>query len=195
VNAVEHMQVSTLALPGNMRNWHLVPEYMRLRKSVFIDRMAWPLSVHDGLEFEQYDSFRAVYVIAHHGDQVLGGARLLPTDHEVGNGRYVYSYMIRDASRGLLPGLPANLCTEPPPVRPTTWELTRLVARGRTHVGAAVLNAVNTYLRAIGAKECLFLAPPLLSRMAERMGFGPRSLGPILVNGQGSFHVFACDVR
>jgi acyl homoserine lactone synthase len=113
----------------------------------------------------------------------------------MGTGRLIYSYMIRDACRGLLPGLPSNLCELPPPVDPGTWELTRLVADGRPNVGVAILEAANAWLRGNGGKDCLFLAPPRLRRMAEVLGYAPRMLGPVLQNAEGKFHVFACAVR
>jgi acyl homoserine lactone synthase len=189
------LTVSVLRMPENVRQWNLVSDYMRLRKAVFFDQMAWPLYVHDGLEYEQYDSLHAVYVIAHEAGQVIGGARLLPTSHQMGNGRLTYSYMIRDACRGLLPGLPSDLCEVPPLVNGGTWELTRLVANGRPNVGVAILDAANRWLREAGGKECLFLAPLRLRRMAELLGYAPRMLGPILQNTEGKFHVFSCAVR
>lgn len=195
MNLAADIEVSVLRMPEGLGRWNLVSDYMRLRKAVFIDRLAWPLYVHEGLEFEQYDTVHAVYVIAHDGSKVLGGARLLPTTHQMGSGRLVYSYMIRDASRRLLPGLPANLCDVAPPVCETSWELTRLVSQGPANVGISILEAVNAYLRQVGGRECLFLAPPRLRRMAELLGYGPRVLGPVLSNDEGPFHVFACDVR
>ena len=190
----EPFEVSVLSIPGGLGRWHLVADFLRLRKEVFIDRLAWPLYSREGLEFEQYDTVHAVYIVAHRGDVALGGARLLPTTHRVGEGRYVYSYMIRDACRGILPGLPTDLCDRPPPVDCDTWELTRLATLGDLKVAKAILQAANNHLKSQGARQCLFLALPELLRMAARLKFSPRALGALKANADGSFLVFSCDV-
>ncbi len=192
--SAEPFEISVLSIPDGLPRWHLVADFLRLRKEVFIDRLAWPLHARDGFEFEQYDTVHAVYIVAHRGDAALGGARLLPTTHRVGEGRYVYSYMIRDACRGILPGLPADLCDAPPPVARDTWELTRLATLGDLKVATAILQAVNAHLKSQGARQCLFLAPPALLRMAARLKFAPRALGALKANADGSFLVFGCDV-
>ncbi|WP_330447732.1 hypothetical protein FLP41_01715 (plasmid) [Paracoccus marcusii] len=77
--------------------------------------IAWHGLHHaEGIEFEQYDTFDTVYVIAHRDGRAIGGARLKRTDCSFGGGKVVYSYMIRDAHRGLLPGMPTNLCRDEP---------------------------------------------------------------------------------
>jgi acyl homoserine lactone synthase len=188
------LEVSVLRIPEGLDRWNLVADFLRLRKEVFINRLAWPLYARDGLEFEQYDTVHAVYVVAHCGDAVFGGARLLPTIHRVGQGKYTYSYMIRDACRNILPGLPQDLCDQPPPVEAQTWELTRLATLGDTRVGGEVLLAANQFLRSIGASRCLFLASPTFMRMAKRLGFTPEALGGVKANAEGSFLAFSCHV-
>ena len=68
--------VSIIELPGGVRDADLVAAFMRFRKSVFVDQMAWPLRHIEGSEFEQYDTFDTTYIVAHRGRDVLGGARL-----------------------------------------------------------------------------------------------------------------------
>jgi acyl homoserine lactone synthase len=189
------MEVSVIRIPDGLPQWNLVIAYLRLRKAVFIDRMEWPLYDCDGIEFEQYDTVHSVYLIAHDANGVLGGARLLRTSDRIGSGRFVYSYMIRDACRSLLPGLPADLCHAPPPSDTGVWELTRLAASNSAKVGGVILLAANAFLQSEGAKCCLFLAPPAFMRMAERMGFDPQPLGDIKQNTNGRFLVFSCAVK
>lgn len=188
------VEVSVLGVPEGLPKWNLVGQFMRLRKEVFLDRKGWPLYEHEGMEFEQYDTVRATYVVAHIGNDVLGGARLLRTTHSVGSGRWTYSYMIRDACRGLLPGLPTDLCDEPPPVDATVWELSRLATQGRADVASTILLEVNRFLKSQGAARCLFLAAPAVTRVAARMGRKLQSLGATRTNESGSFVVYACDV-
>jgi acyl homoserine lactone synthase len=188
------MEVSVLRIPEGLSNWDLVLSYLRLRKAVFMDRLGWPLYEVNECEFEQYDTVHAVYVVAHEGRKAVGGARLLRTSDTVGSGRCVYSYMIRDACRALLPGLPNDLCFSEPPVAADTWELSRLASSGSARIGEAILCAANNFLRDQNAQSCLFLAPPAFMRMASRMGFSPVALGDVKENQEGRFLAFQCVV-
>jgi acyl homoserine lactone synthase len=51
----------------------------RLRGRVFKDRLGWDVSVSDGLEIDQYDTFKPTYLLALEQDIVVGCVRLLPT--------------------------------------------------------------------------------------------------------------------
>ena len=185
------MQVSVLRIPDNIADWHLVHKFLKFRKDVFINRMSWELHHSEAMEFEQYDRIDTVYVIAHVGDTVVGGARLVRTDRQIG----FYSYMIRDACKGLLPGMPRDICDADPPVSPQIWELTRLAALPRAGLGELILTTSNAFLSDQEATECLFLGPPAFMRMAKTMQFEPRPLGKVTGNGDGRFLAFACGVR
>ena len=187
-------EVSVIRVPDGLPRWDLVTKYLRLRKEVFIDRLDWPLYEIEGMEFEQYDTVNAVYVIAHAGKEVLGGARLLRTTQNVGMGRITYSYMIRDACRDILPGLPADLCADEPPTDPFIWELTRLATLTGPEITSMILKKTNVFLKSEGAKSCLFLASPTFMRLAEKLGFLPIALGPVKENKDGKFLVFRCDI-
>ena len=186
-------EVSVLQFPKDGPRWNLVAKFLELRKTVFVDQMNWDLYHRAAMEFEQYDYFGAVYIVAHQGARVVGGARLIRTDWKFGSGKMVYSYMIRDAYLAHLPGLPANVCADEPPVDPETWELTRLTA---TVPGVAeqILSAANEYLKGIDAKRCLFLGPPAFMRMARGMGYEPKPMGRITGNQDGRFLAFSCAV-
>lgn len=188
--------VTVLRMPEGLPRWHLVRDFCVLRRTIFVGEMGWDLQLEGReweTEWEQYDSPDAVYVIAHRGDEVLGGARLLRTDREVGIGRVRYSYMIRDAYHGHLPGLPADICEAEPPATARAWELTRLAVRS-ARLGAAILTATNAFLKEVGADTCLFLGFPAFMRMARGMGYDPRPMGKMSGNGDGRFLAFSCDV-
>ncbi|MGY8635505.1 acyl-homoserine-lactone synthase [Bradyrhizobium sp. 14AA] len=51
----------------------------RLRGRVFKDRLDWEVSVSDGLEIDQYDTFRPTYLLVLEQSDVVGCVRLLPT--------------------------------------------------------------------------------------------------------------------
>ena len=116
-----------------------LPSSLVLRKEVFVDKMDWPLFHADSVEFEQYDTLTSVYILAHEGDEVIGGARLVRTDQYQSVGKIVYSYMIRDAYLENLPGLPSEICTEEPPVDPKVWELSRFTSLDNLWVGRGIL--------------------------------------------------------
>jgi acyl homoserine lactone synthase len=51
----------------------------RLRGRVFKERLEWDVSVSDGLEIDQYDTFKPIYLLALEQRDVVGCVRLLPT--------------------------------------------------------------------------------------------------------------------
>ncbi|MEO3415910.1 acyl-homoserine-lactone synthase [Roseovarius sp. CAU 1744] len=172
----------------------LIPEFHRLRKRVFVEDMGWQVPFDEDLEIEQYDCAETVYLIAHDTKfgGVLGGARLLKTTHVSAD--ETTSYMIRDAYFGRLPGIPATICRETPPLDDDVWELTRIISFGQTNLGPKILQAANDFLAREGARTCLFLGSPAFMRMARSMGFQARALGPIHSNEDGRYLAFSCDV-
>lgn len=168
----------------------MVASYLRMRKNIFIGKLAWDLQHTDAMEFEQYDSVDTIYVVAHEDGCVLGGARLLRTDRSVG----IYSYMIRDAYFKRLPGLPHEICSKEPPRSSDVWELTRLGTNGRPGVSDEILKRSNKFLSDQGASHCLFLGSPAFMRIARNMAFSPEPMGPISGNRDGRFLAFSCPV-
>ena len=160
-----------------------------------MDRKEWALQVAEGNEFEQYDTFDTAYVIAHVNREVVGGARLKRTDTTMGQGKIVYSYMIRDACLGLLPGLPKNLCNAIPPMDRSVWELTRMVVNGPRDVTRMILQATNDFLCKKDAASVLFLGSPAFLRMARSWDWPAHQLGPVTGNADGRFQVIECPVR
>lgn len=179
----------------NPEHTPLIHQFFRLRRSVFVDRLSWPLSVHDDLEFEQYDIIPlAHYVLAVSDGQVVGGARLLRCDTTMGTGAIRYSYMIRDAWRGVI-DLPRELCTDEPTISPKYWEFTRFAVSSRDpKIASGILRETLQFLQSKGACGCLFLGPPAFLRIARRHGFEPTVLGPLQMNDDGLFVAFKCEL-
>lgn len=188
--------VSVLKLPDDARYWHLVFDFLKLRRQVFIQKMKWQLMDDNGIEFEQYDVVGvASYVIAHRDDEVIAGARLVRCDAQIGSYPNDYSYMIRDAYLGKI-SLPSEICDEEPPNDKESWELTRLVStEADPEVARRVLEIANNFIFDQGGKQCLFLGPPGFLRMAKRYGFVPERLGKICGDDSGKFLAFKCDIR
>ena len=191
----DNFQITIQSMLTGTDKWNLVAAFLRLRRKVFIERMNWQLHHAEMMEFEQYDRMDTVYILAHSGDHVLGGARLLRTDRASGSGKVRYSYMIRDAYLGLLDALPRELCDDAPPCSEDVWELTRLISDGSPGVGEHILESANHFLSHQGASSCLFLGPPAFMRMARSMGFAPQALGKIQGNRDGRFLAFDCLVQ
>lgn len=187
--------VTILKLPQDAVRGNLVFDFLKLRRQIFIERMKWQLMDNKGIEFEQYDIVGvATYVIAHKGNEVIAGARLVRCDKVVGSPPNDYSYMIRDAYFGKI-SLPSDICDEEPPNDPESWELTRLVSVSRDPaVARAVLDISNDFIGEQGGKQCLFLGPPGFLRMAKSYGYTPRRLGKVSGDESGRFLAFACPI-
>lgn len=188
-------EISILRLPHSAARWDLVVDFLKLRKQVFINRKKWRLVEKDEIEYEQYDTATvATYVIAHRGQKVLGGARLLRCDTVIGSARHAYSYMIRDAYLGMI-DLPSEICSAPPPTDDKSWELTRLVSIDEDpRTARLILDEANDFIKLEGGKQCLFLGPPGFLRMARSYGYAPERLGKICGDESGRFLAFSCAV-
>ena len=93
----------------------------RLRGRVFKDRLDWEVSVSNGLEIDQYDTFRPIYLMLLEQTNVIGCVRLLPTA-----GRN----MLADTFPVLLDGNPAPRAT-------TIWESSRFCVDTETVAATA----------------------------------------------------------
>lgn len=179
-----------IELPKDVNRWDMVRKFFEFRRGMFVERLGWNLRQYEHMEFEQYDSFDTVYAVAHIDGNVVGGGRLRRTDQKNG----IYTYMIRDAVSGLLPGLPDNLLYDDAPVDTQIWELTRFGTNGEPGVAVALLYEINSYLRSRGATGCLCLGTPAFLRMASRFAWKVDQMGPICSNEDGRFLVFRCSI-
>ena len=103
------MKVIVRSRPALLHDSELTLGMHRLRGRVFKDRLGWDVSVSDGLEIDQYDTFKPSYLLALEQDVVVGCVRLLPT-----TGRN----MLADTFPVLLDGNPAPKTT-------AIWESSR----------------------------------------------------------------------
>ena len=98
----------------------------RLRGRVFKDRLDWDVSVSNGLEIDQYDTFKPTYLLVLEQNDVVGCVRLLPT-----TGRN----MLADTFPVLLDGNPVPKAT-------TIWESSRFCVDTQT-VAATAENGLH----------------------------------------------------
>lgn len=180
----------------NFELWPLVNQCLAERRRVFIEQKGWGLNTCEGIEYDQYDVFgAATYVIVHDAGKVIAGARLLRCDSRIGQGKHVYSYMIRDAYLGLI-DLPKGLCHSAPPTDSASWEMTRVFTLDRSMAALKLLiGAVRDHLVAQGAERLLCLGPKSLMRLGSILGFDSKILGDHLGNADGQFLAFEARLR
>lgn len=167
----------------NFRNIYeygtLLAKYLETRKSIFIDQLKWQVGEADGMEFDQYDTPACRWVVLHEFGEVLGGVRLLPSTAECG----VYSYMLRDAQRGILKGIPSDVLFFDAPVKPVVWEASRffvannVASSRRLAVQQELFHQMTTVAMEGGASSILGIVPSVWARWSRRLGVNASPVG------------------
>ncbi len=177
------MQTTTLSFANIHDHGELFANYLRARHDLFIVHNKWDLPESMGMEYDQYDTPASRWVVVHdEAGKVLAGNRLTPTTTRCG----IYSYMIRDAQRGLLDTIPADLLYAEAPVAETVWESSRLfvshdVPAGiRRQVHAKLVSELAASARALGATHCLTLLNANWPRWAGRVGVAMTAMGRVM---------------
>jgi len=177
------MLTTTLSFANLHNHGELFANMLRARRELFIVHNKWDLPEAMGMEYDQYDTPASRWVVVHDDQgRVLAGNRLTPTTAKCG----IYSYMIRDAQRGLLDTIPANLLTAEAPVGDHIWESSRLfVAHDvpssiRRRVHAQLIQQLGDTVRGLGATHCLTLLAATWPRWADRVGVKMRAMGPVM---------------
>lgn len=165
------MHGTTLSFANLHNHGELFANVLRARRESFIVRNQWNLPETMGMEYDQYDTPQSRWIAVHNPDgQVLAGVRLTPTTARCG----IYSYMIRDAQRGLLDSIPDDLLYGEAPVCEGTWEVTRgFVAAGipaniRHKVRMRLVMQMLRTSREEGIRTMLALLPSNWDRWAAR---------------------------
>ena len=162
------IMATTLSVANQHRFGELYVDFLRARKRVFIDHKKWDLPNTDGMEFDQYDTPQSSAVVVHEFGRVLAGVRLLPTTAYCG----CYTYMLKDAQRGLLQDIPETVLYQEAPVAPHVIEATRLFIT--PDVSAERRMLVQTKLMQAMASSAIF------QRWMTRLGFSAVPMGPKL---------------
>ena len=176
------MQVTTLSFNNMHKHGDLFANMLRARHKTFIERNRWDLPEADGMEFDQYDTPASRWVAVHEFGQVLAGVRLTPTTARCG----IYTYMIRDAQRGLLDTIPSDLLWQEAPVAPHIWESSRVFvsenvsSKDRLRVQINLIGEMVRAARELGATQVLGLIPEHSPRLARRTGIDCQPAGPVL---------------
>jgi len=177
------MMTTTLSFANLHNHGELFANMLRARRELFIVHNKWNLPEAMGMEYDQYDTPASRWVVVHDEEgRVLAGNRLTPTTTRCG----IYSYMIRDAQRGLLDTIPDTLLFEEAPVAEHIWESSRLFvshdvpAAIRRRVHAQLISQLGESVRGLGATHCLTLLAATWPRWADRVGVKMKAMGPVM---------------
>ncbi len=97
--------------------------------------------------------------------------------------------MVRDAQRGLLDAIPANLLDDAAPIADHIWDANRLfVAEGvepeiRKEVQMSLMGHMVRSARELGATTLLGLLPVGIPRLGRRLGIDMEAGGPVMKIG------------
>ncbi len=165
------MRATTLSFANLHNHGELFANVLRARRDSFIVKRNWDLPETMGMEYDQYDTPASRWLAVHDDTgQVLAGVRLTPTTHQCG----VYTYMIRDAQKGLLGTIPQDLLYDEAPVDPQIWEVTRgfvianLPAAQRQRVRLQLVLQMLRTSREEGISKMVALLPSNWHRWASR---------------------------
>jgi acyl homoserine lactone synthase len=188
---------TTLSFENLHAHGELFANVFRARRQSFIVQQNWDLPESLGMEFDQYDTPASRWIAVHDHGEVLGGMRLTPTTAYCG----IYSYMIRDAQRGMINTIPHNLLYEQAPVAANIWESTRVFVshkapmsiRRRIH-GMMVLEMIKA-ARENNASGIIALTAGNWERWYGRCGLSARAVGPMLDIDDAEFQCVMIDVN
>ncbi len=177
------MQATTLSFENMHNHGELFANLLRARRQSFIVQNNWDLPEALGMEYDQYDTPASRWVAVHQFGQILAGIRLTPTTARCG----IYTYMIRDAQRGLLDSIPSDLLYETAPVAENVWESSRVFVahdtpqRIRRVVHAHLIMEMSKSARELGATRVLGLIPANWPRWAKRCGLEAEAAGRVML--------------
>ncbi|MEO1678403.1 MAG: acyl-homoserine-lactone synthase [Pseudomonadota bacterium] len=177
------MLATTLSFANIHENGELFANLLRARRQSFIVQNKWNLPEALGMEYDQYDTPASRWVAVHDaGGQILAGIRLTPTTARCG----IYTYMIRDAQRGLLDTIPEDLLYYEAPVAEHVWESSRVFvshsieAKQRRRVHLNLMHEMSQAARSVGATRLLGLIPANWPRWAPRCGIDATAAGRVM---------------
>ena len=176
------IRATTISFRTMSQYGDLLVSFMEARKRVFIDHLHWDVPSVDGMEFDQYDTPASRWVAVHQLGRIYAGIRLTPTTARVG----IYSYMIRDAQRGLLDSIPSDLLYDEAPVAENVWESSRVFVahdtpeKLRRVVHLHLIDEMTKAARDLGATQVLGLISASWPRWAQRRGLDAHAAGRVM---------------
>ncbi|WP_417728265.1 acyl-homoserine-lactone synthase [Roseovarius sp.] len=188
-DAIGNIRTAALSFQNMHMFGDLLLNYLKARKSVFIDRLNWHICEADGMEFDQYDTPFCKWVVLVEFGEIVGGVRLLPTTATCG----IYSYMLRDAHLGLLDDFPTDVLFIHPPVESQAWEASRFFIKDsipgarRLMIQSLLFTEMSRIAEENGARYILGIVPAIWARWARRLNVTATPIGaPFTIDGSRS---------
>lgn len=191
------MQTTTLSFSNLHNHGELFANLFRARKQSFIVQKNWDLPESEDMEFDQYDTPQSRWIAIHELGEVLAGIRLTPTTAKCG----IYSYMIRDAQRGILGGsIPQDLLDAEAPVEDGVWECSRVFVSHsipqafRRKVHFKMVEAMTGSARELGATRLIALTGATWPRWYGRCGLDAEAIGRKMWIDDGHFQCVSINL-
>lgn len=173
----------------------LYHQHLKQRRKLFVDELGWPVPHDEQIEMDQYDRFDATYVLVEDQGEVVAYARLLPTTSEVVFGEVQFSYLVRDAVEGLLPGIPTNIMAgQPAPITSDVWEMTRFQAKDRRAMRELFRRAAQ-FLEEVGATHTISFTRRSFMGILNGLHLPTKSVGPDVTYGTKRYCVLVTDLQ
>ena len=156
------------------------------RRSIFIDRLRWPLPSDAGGERDQYDRDDTIYLLAksHIRGDILASARLLPT-----TGPHLLSDHFSHA------------CSNVPPRGDTVWEASRFCpnpeitsSRRRIELFSEIVGGIMECALLYGVTRVTFTANRALLPLALKSGWRATTMGPTLRDGNDTITAVCASI-
>jgi acyl homoserine lactone synthase len=176
------MQTTTLSFANMHNHGELLANLFRARRQSFIVQNQWELPEALGMEYDQYDTPASRWIAVHDRGQILAGIRLTPTTARCG----MYSYMIRDAQKGLLDDIPTDLLFNEAPVDANIWESSRVFVSHETpmtirrRVHAHLITEMTKSASDLGAHHVIGIIPANWPRWAPRCNLDVEAAGRVM---------------
>ncbi len=176
---IGHVRATIMSFRNMHEHGELLVNYLEARKSIFIDQLQWHVPQVDGMEFDQYDTPFCRWIVLHEFGEVLAGVRVMPTTAKCG----IYSYMLRDAQKGILVDIPTDVLFFDAPVEHRIWEASRFFvvpsvpAKRRIHLQSLLFENMSQTALSQGATHILGIVPDVWSRWARRLDVGATPIG------------------
>jgi N-acyl-L-homoserine lactone synthetase len=178
------MQHVTFDFLGQHRHGMAFHQYLRLRKSFFVDLLGWDIPHNDDVEMDQYDNPCAYYSLVLWRGDVVCGCRTMPTTASWGR----HTYLLRDVRRGHIDQIPDEVVPFDFAMR-EVWECTRLVMSktvashsDRAACLSMVMEGVIEIASCNGGLELVSLTRVPLMRALRQLGFTVSQLGASYVS-------------
>ena len=150
----------------------------RLRHTVFHDRLGWDVGSDNGMEYDEFDKIKPVYILVRGDNNEIEGCwRMLPT---------MGPNMLRDVFPQLLYG-------QPMPQQPDVWEVSRFAVAadnaegggfGFSEVPMRIMQMSVRFAQQNGIKRYVAVISAALERLSRKAGVNISRFGPPIKIGK-----------